>query len=171
MPPLPKHGAADVPDLSSAGFGSAAPWDRLRLSVDALRRSDRGALTIRGSGPFAAAGAANPGAPALLLQIAVASAIFMIYSVSVVLEGRKLTESRLRQIVTLHALVDENSRDAILLADINGRRSYASAACNVWWNGHPMNLQRSELSIWCIRMIFRKHKWCCASCLQAPREP
>ena len=87
-----------------------------------------GALTIRGSGPFAAAGAANPGAPALLLQIAVASAIFMIYSVSVVLEGRKLTESRLRQIVTLHALVDENSRDAILLADINGRRSYASAA-------------------------------------------
>jgi len=87
-----------------------------------------GGLTILGSGPFAEAGAANPSAPRLLLQIAIASAIFMIYSVSVVLESRKLTEGKLRQIVTLHALVDENSRDAIILADFSGRRSYVSAA-------------------------------------------
>jgi len=170
MPPLPKHGAADVPDLSSAGFGSAAPWDRLRLSVDALRRSDRGGPDHSRSGPFAAAGAANPGAPALLLQIAVASAIFMIYSVSVVLEGRKLTESRLRQIVPCTRWLTRTP-GTHLLADINDAAPMPLRPCNVLVEWSPDEFARSELSIWCIRMIFRKHKWCCASCLQAPREP
>lgn len=87
-----------------------------------------GWLTIHGRGPFAAAGSINPALPSRLLQSAVASATLMIYTVSVVLESQRATERRLQEIVTLHNLVSENSRDAIILADFNGHRNYVSAA-------------------------------------------
>ena len=90
-----------------------------------------GWFTVRGSGPFWAAGTMNPVLPSLLLQMSVASAMAMIYCVSVVLENQKRTERRLQEIVALHSLISENSRDAIVLSDFNGRRSYASAAVQV----------------------------------------
>jgi len=85
-------------------------------------------FTIRGSGPFAAARAVNPALPTVLLLVAAGAAMLMIYSVSVVMANQKATERRLREIVKLHNLITENSRDAIILSDFNGNRRYVSAA-------------------------------------------
>src|ERR1035441_9966388 len=54
--------------------------------------------------------------------------MFMLYPVSVFLESHNAIESRLKKIAALHALVTENSRDIITLADFDGHRSYSSAA-------------------------------------------
>ncbi len=91
-----------------------------------------GWLTIRGMGPFAAAGFGAPGMASLLLQLFVASAMVMLYSLSVVLEGLQATERRLREIAALHNLVTENSRDVIMVADFEGNRSFMSAAGENW---------------------------------------
>jgi diguanylate cyclase (GGDEF)-like protein/PAS domain S-box-containing protein len=90
-----------------------------------------GWFTIRGSGPFWTAGMMNPLLSSLMLQISVASAVAMIYCVSVVLENQKKIEQRLQEIVALHTLINDTSRDAILLSDFSGRRSYVSAAALV----------------------------------------
>jgi diguanylate cyclase (GGDEF)-like protein/PAS domain S-box-containing protein len=87
-----------------------------------------GWFTLRGTGPLAASGSLTPSAQCLLLQIFVATGVFMIYSVSVVLESRRSIEHRLERIASLHALVSENSRDAIILADLSGHRTYVSDA-------------------------------------------
>jgi len=86
-----------------------------------------GWCTLHGAGPLASAplSAANRD---LLLQLFVAGGVFMLYSVSVVLESRASVERRLSGIASLHELVTENSRDAIILADFDGNRSYVSAA-------------------------------------------
>ena len=52
----------------------------------------------------------------------------LIYSGSLVLESRESIRQRLAHIASIHELITENSRDAIMLADFNGNRSYASAA-------------------------------------------
>jgi diguanylate cyclase (GGDEF)-like protein/PAS domain S-box-containing protein len=85
-------------------------------------------LTICGYGPFAAESFISPAMPSLHLQAAVASAIMLVYGISVVLERQKATERRLQETVSLHRLVTENSRDLIVLADFNGGRSYVSSA-------------------------------------------
>jgi diguanylate cyclase (GGDEF)-like protein/PAS domain S-box-containing protein len=85
--------------------------------------------TVRGSGPFAAlmsgSGAADP---SVMLQVFVASALFMLYTVSVILEAQQRTERRLHEMASLHALVTENSRDVILFAGFDGRPRYISPA-------------------------------------------
>jgi len=50
----------------------------------------------------------------------------------VVLERKKATERKLQEIVSLHQLVSENSRDVIVVADFDGNRSFVSAAARVW---------------------------------------
>jgi diguanylate cyclase (GGDEF)-like protein/PAS domain S-box-containing protein len=85
-------------------------------------------LTICGYGPFAAESFISPTLPSLHLQSAIASAIMLVYGISVVLERQKATERRLQETVSLHKLVTENSRDLIVLADFNGNRSYVSSA-------------------------------------------
>jgi diguanylate cyclase (GGDEF)-like protein/PAS domain S-box-containing protein len=105
-----------------------------------------GLLTIRGMGPFAAAaGLPISGMPSLLLQVFVASAMVMLYSLSVVLEGLQATERRLREIVALHNLVTENSRDVIIIADFDGNRSFISAAGESWggWNQKELKTLRT----------------------------
>ena len=87
-----------------------------------------GWLTIHGHGPFANPDANHPARAALQLQFAIASAVLLIYSVSVILENWRAIERRLAKIAELHALISENSRDGIILADFKGRRSYVSAA-------------------------------------------
>jgi diguanylate cyclase (GGDEF)-like protein/PAS domain S-box-containing protein len=87
-----------------------------------------GGLTICNRGPFAAEGSINPALPNLHLQAAIAAAIVLIYSISVVLERQKTTERKLQEIVSLHQLVSENSRDVIVVADFDGNRSFVSAA-------------------------------------------
>jgi diguanylate cyclase (GGDEF)-like protein/PAS domain S-box-containing protein len=85
-------------------------------------------FTMRGEGPFHSSGFINPVGPNILLQLFVIAGIFILYSISIVLEKQKVTERRLREIASLHKLVTENSHDIIIVADFNGHRSYVSAA-------------------------------------------
>ncbi len=84
--------------------------------------------TVRGSGPFAIARTGNPAESSIQLQFFVACCIFLIYIVSVILEDRNTIEHRLQETVAIHTLVTENSRDVILLADLDGRHTYVSPA-------------------------------------------
>lgn len=89
-------------------------------------------FTVRGQGPFASSNALSPLEPAVILQLFVASAMFMLYSVSVVLENLRARERRLLEIAALHKLVTENSRDVIVIADFEGNRSFVSGAIANW---------------------------------------
>lgn len=85
-------------------------------------------LTVRGAGPFAVLQSKDTVDASIMLQIFVASAMFMLYTVSVILDSQQRTERRLQQIASLHSMVTENSRDVIILADFDGRPSYISPA-------------------------------------------
>jgi diguanylate cyclase (GGDEF)-like protein/PAS domain S-box-containing protein len=85
-------------------------------------------LTVRGAGPFAVLQSRNTVDASIMLQIFVASAMFMLYTVSVILDTQQRTERRLQQIASLHAMVTENSRDVIILSDFDGRPNYISPA-------------------------------------------
>jgi diguanylate cyclase (GGDEF)-like protein/PAS domain S-box-containing protein len=85
-------------------------------------------FTIRGEGPFAFSNSLSPLEPSILLQVFIASGMFMLYCVSVVMERQKATERKLQEIASLHRLVTENSRDVIIVADFDGKRSYVSPA-------------------------------------------
>jgi diguanylate cyclase (GGDEF)-like protein/PAS domain S-box-containing protein len=83
---------------------------------------------VRGEGPFIAANSTLLVGPSILLQLHVAAGIFILYSISVVQERKKATERRLQEIASLHKLVTENSRDAIVLINFSGEGNYISAA-------------------------------------------
>jgi diguanylate cyclase (GGDEF)-like protein/PAS domain S-box-containing protein len=70
--------------------------------------------------------------------------MIMLYGVSTVLEKMSATERRLQMIATLHALVSDNSRDAIILADLSGHRSYGSAAAESIEGWKPEQLLTEE---------------------------
>ena len=84
--------------------------------------------TVHGVGPFAKAGQVFAMNPTITLQLYIASGMFMIFAASSVMDTLYATERRLQEIVTLHQLVMENSRDVIILADFDGNRNYVSAA-------------------------------------------
>jgi diguanylate cyclase (GGDEF)-like protein/PAS domain S-box-containing protein len=85
-------------------------------------------FTIRGEGPFHTQGFVNPVGPNVLLQLFIIAGIFILFSISVALERQKATERKMQEIVSLHRLVTENSRDVIIVADFDGNRSYVSSA-------------------------------------------
>jgi diguanylate cyclase (GGDEF)-like protein/PAS domain S-box-containing protein len=92
-------------------------------------------FTVRGQGPFAAAVPNAHFESAIALQLYIATAVIILYSVSVVLENLRTTERRLQEIAALHKLVTENSRDVIIVSDMNGNRTYlagASTASGGW---------------------------------------
>jgi diguanylate cyclase (GGDEF)-like protein/PAS domain S-box-containing protein len=84
--------------------------------------------TIRAQGLFASIQPVISIDATVLLQLYLAVGMVMLYSVSVVMERQKEIERRLQEIVSLHQLVTENSRDAIILSDFDGHRSYVSSA-------------------------------------------
>jgi diguanylate cyclase (GGDEF)-like protein/PAS domain S-box-containing protein len=99
--------------------------------------------TLHGRGPFMLAqGSLAHLAPPILLQVFVAAGLFMLYSVSVVLEDLKSTQRRLQKIASLHALVTENSRDAILLVDFDGRPNYVSQAMQRMTGWSPQQMMK-----------------------------
>jgi diguanylate cyclase (GGDEF)-like protein/PAS domain S-box-containing protein len=85
-------------------------------------------FTVRGVGPFALSTALSPLEPSVLLQVFLAGAMFMLYSVSIVLEDRLATEHRLQEIASLHTVVTENSRDIIVLSGFDVLPRYISPA-------------------------------------------
>jgi diguanylate cyclase (GGDEF)-like protein/PAS domain S-box-containing protein len=117
-----------------------------------------GWFTVRGQGPFAKMAIFSPIAPPVLLQLFLASGIFMMYVASSVMDALKASERRLREIAYLHELVTENTRDVIILADFDGQRSYVSNSASDWagWNReellglksldlvHPQDRPRAE---------------------------
>ena len=85
-------------------------------------------FTVRGQGPFAAAVPHAHFESAIAVQLFIAAAMIILYSVSVVLEDLRATERRLQQIAALHKLVTENSRDMIIISDFEGNPSYITSA-------------------------------------------
>jgi diguanylate cyclase (GGDEF)-like protein/PAS domain S-box-containing protein len=100
--------------------------------------------TLRGQGLFVATAPISSLRPILLLQMYVAVGMFMLYSVSVVMERQKATERKLREIVSLHTLMTESSRDLIILADFNGHRSFVSAAAESLGGWKPEELMEQD---------------------------
>jgi diguanylate cyclase (GGDEF)-like protein/PAS domain S-box-containing protein len=96
-----------------------------------------GGFTVHGQGPFALSLPVSPLEPSLLLLVYVSSVMFMLYSISVVLERQHSAESRLQEIVALHTLVTENSRDVIILSDLHGHRNYVSSAAETLFGWKP----------------------------------
>jgi diguanylate cyclase (GGDEF)-like protein/PAS domain S-box-containing protein len=100
-----------------------------------------GWCTIHGLGLFSRAGASFPGGPTILLQLYIASGMFLVLAAASVLDTLRTTERRLREIVSLHNLVTENSRDIIILADFDGNRTYVSASAATWGGWRREELQ------------------------------
>lgn len=105
-----------------------------------------GWYSLHGSGPFAISRSVDPAETSIQLQFFFACCIFMIYIVSVVLEDRNATEFRLQKIASIHSLVTDNSRDVILLADLDGRRTYVSPAVETMKGWKPEELIHQKLS-------------------------
>jgi diguanylate cyclase (GGDEF)-like protein/PAS domain S-box-containing protein len=102
--------------------------------------------SLHGQGPFAISGKVHLVEASIQLQFFVACCIFTIYVVSVILEDRNATEYRLQEIASVHSLVTDNSRDVILLTDLEGRRTYVSPAVEGVNDWKPEELLGRKLS-------------------------
>jgi diguanylate cyclase (GGDEF)-like protein/PAS domain S-box-containing protein len=105
-------------------------------------------FTVRGHGPFAISSTIGPIESSVLVQIFIATAMVVLYSVSVFLESLRATEHRLLETAALHKLVTENSRDIIIIADFEGHRNLVSSAGANWsgWSQEEM-LHLDSLSL------------------------
>ncbi len=101
-------------------------------------------FTVRGQGPFAASVPNAHFESAISVQLYIASAMIILYSVSVVLEDLRATQRRLQEIAALHKLVTENSRDVIIIADFEGNRSYVSSSASNWGGYTPQDMLKSK---------------------------
>ncbi|HEV2474425.1 MAG TPA: diguanylate cyclase, partial [Chthonomonadales bacterium] len=97
-------------------------------------------FTMHGLGPLVLVRPLPGVVPVVLLERYLAAAMFILYSISLVLDRKKAVESKLNDIVALHKLVTENSRDVIILADFQGHRSYVSAAAGQLGGWQPEEL-------------------------------
>jgi diguanylate cyclase (GGDEF)-like protein/PAS domain S-box-containing protein len=77
---------------------------------------------------------------AAILQLYLVCAIFTLYSISIVFGNLRKTQSELRKIAALHKLVVDNSRDAIILGDLDGTRTYVSPGIKALTGWEPRDL-------------------------------
>jgi diguanylate cyclase (GGDEF)-like protein/PAS domain S-box-containing protein len=103
--------------------------------------------SIHDLGPFAISGTAYSVGASIQLQFFVACCIFMIYLVSVILEERDATEYRLEEISSIHSMVTDNSRDVIMLADLDGVCTYVSPALEVLNGWKPEYMINQKLAV------------------------
>jgi diguanylate cyclase (GGDEF)-like protein/PAS domain S-box-containing protein len=103
--------------------------------------------SIHDLGPFAISRTAYSVGASIQLQFFVACCIFMSYLVSVILEERDATEYRLEEITSIHSMVTDNSRDVILLADLEGLCTYVSPAVEVLSGWKQENLIKQNLAV------------------------
>jgi diguanylate cyclase (GGDEF)-like protein/PAS domain S-box-containing protein len=85
-----------------------------------------GWCTVNGYGPISLSRGVGGEWKAALFQLFLAAAMFSLYSISVVFGNLRKIQGELRQIAALHKLVMDNSRDIIVLGDLDGRRTYVS---------------------------------------------
>jgi diguanylate cyclase (GGDEF)-like protein/PAS domain S-box-containing protein len=105
-----------------------------------------GWFTLHDSGPFSISSSLHPIEMSIQVQFFFACCIFMLYIVSVVMEDRRTTELRLQEIASIHELVTDNSRDVILLADLDARHTYVSPAVESMNGWKPTELIKRKLS-------------------------
>ncbi|HUX43350.1 MAG TPA: diguanylate cyclase [Terracidiphilus sp.] len=101
-------------------------------------------FTVQGRGPLLLLHSLSSAAPLVMLQIYLISGMFMLYSISLVLDRKNEAESRLGEIVHIHTLVTENSRDLILLTDFHGGRGYVSPAAEKMGGWKPEEMLRAR---------------------------
>ena len=99
-----------------------------------------GWFTLQNSGPLALATSVGADWRAAILQLFLAASMFTLYSISVVFGNLRKTQGELRQIAALHKLVVDNSRDAIELGDLDGRRTYVSPGIKALTDWNPEDL-------------------------------
>jgi diguanylate cyclase (GGDEF)-like protein/PAS domain S-box-containing protein len=99
-----------------------------------------GWFTLHNSGPLALATSVGADWRAAILQLFLAAAMFTLYSIAVVFGNLRKTQGELRQIAALHKLVVDNSRDAIELGDLDGRRTYVSPGIKALTDWNPEDL-------------------------------
>jgi diguanylate cyclase (GGDEF)-like protein/PAS domain S-box-containing protein len=99
-----------------------------------------GWYTVHHRGPLALTVEIGTEWQAAILQLYLASAMFMLYSISIVFSNLRRTQSELRQIAALHKLVVDNSRDAIVLGDLDGTRTYVSPGIKAMTGWEPRDL-------------------------------
>jgi diguanylate cyclase (GGDEF)-like protein/PAS domain S-box-containing protein len=99
-----------------------------------------GWYTVHGSGPLALATGVGPEWKAAILQLYLASAMFTLYCISLVFGSLRKTQTELRKIAALHKLVVDNSRDAIILGDLDGTRTYVSPGIKALTGWDPKDL-------------------------------
>ena len=99
-----------------------------------------GWFTVHQRGPLVLATQLSPEWKATILQLYLASAMFTLYGISVVFGNLRKTQTELRQIAALHKLVVDNSRDAIVLGDLDGNRTYVSPGIKSLTGWDPRDL-------------------------------
>jgi diguanylate cyclase (GGDEF)-like protein/PAS domain S-box-containing protein len=112
-------------------------WAALSTLVVALIG---GWFTVHNYGPLALATTIGPEWKAAILQLFLAAAMFTLYAISVVFGTLRNIQTELRQIASLHKLVVDNSRDAIELGDLDGRRTYVSPGIKALTDWNPEDL-------------------------------
>ncbi len=99
-----------------------------------------GWFTVHHSGPLALATGVPSEWKKAILQLYVACGMFTLNSISVVFGSLKRTQNQLRQIASLHKLVVDNSRDVIVLGDLDGTRTYVSPGVKALTGWEPQDL-------------------------------
>jgi diguanylate cyclase (GGDEF)-like protein/PAS domain S-box-containing protein len=99
-----------------------------------------GWYTVHHQGPIALSKDVSAEWKAAILQLYLASTMFTLYSISIVFGNLRKTQGELRQIAALHKLVVDNSRDAIVLGDLDGTRTYVSPGIKAMTGWDPKEL-------------------------------
>lgn len=99
-----------------------------------------GWYTVHNLGPLALALHVTDQWKAAVLQLFLASAMLTLYSISVVIGNLRKIQGELRQIASLHKLVVDNSRDAIVLGNLDGTRTYVSPGVKALTGWDPQDL-------------------------------
>lgn len=101
--------------------------------------------TVHGRGPIGAAPHIGHQWKAAILQLYLAALMFTLYAISVVFGNLRKTQSELRKIAALHRLVVDNSRDAIILGDLDGMQNYISPGVRLLTGWEPRELANREI--------------------------
>jgi diguanylate cyclase (GGDEF)-like protein/PAS domain S-box-containing protein len=99
-----------------------------------------GWFTVHGYGPLALAADVGTEWKAAIFQLYLVAIMFTLYSISVIFANLRKIQGELRQIAALHKLVVDNSRDVIVLGDLDGRRTYVSPGVKALTGWDPADL-------------------------------